>query len=32
VYADGNAVMVWVDRSGASVLLPESVRKACGAA
>jgi acyl-CoA thioester hydrolase len=31
VYADGNAVMVWVDRSGTSVLLPESVRKACGA-
>jgi acyl-CoA thioester hydrolase len=32
LYADGNAVMVWVDRSGQSVLLPESVRKACGAA
>ncbi|MBP6627202.1 MAG: acyl-CoA thioesterase [Arenimonas sp.] len=32
LYADGNAVMVWVDRSGQSVPLPESVRKACGAA
>ena len=29
LYADGNAVMVWVNRDGESVLLPESVRKAC---
>ena len=31
LYADGNAVMVWVDRNGQSVLLPESVRNACSA-
>ena len=29
LYADGNAVMVWVDRDGQSVPLPESVRGAC---
>jgi len=29
LYADGNAVMVWVDREGQSVLLPEAVRNAC---
>ena len=29
LYADGNAVMVWVNRDGESVSLPESVRKAC---
>jgi len=28
-YADGQAVMVWVDRSGASIPLPEAVRAAC---
>jgi len=26
LYADGNAVMVWVDRGGASVALPEIIR------
>lgn len=31
LYADGNAVMVWVYRSGQSVVLPESVRQACTA-
>jgi acyl-CoA thioester hydrolase len=31
VYADGNVVMVWVDpASGASVPLPDAIRKACG--
>ena len=29
LYADGNAVMVWVDRGGQTVALPESVRRAC---
>ena len=30
VYADGNVVMVWVDpASGASVPLPDAIRKAC---
>jgi acyl-CoA thioester hydrolase len=29
VYADGNTVLVWVDRGGQSVLLPENVRAAC---
>ena len=29
IYADGNAVMVWVNRDGESVVLPESVREAC---
>jgi acyl-CoA thioester hydrolase len=29
LHADGNAVMVWVDRSGESVRLPEKVRRAC---
>ena len=29
VYADGNAVMVWVDRHGQSVALPEHIRAAC---
>jgi acyl-CoA thioester hydrolase len=29
VYADGNTVLVWVDRGGQSVLLPETVRAAC---
>jgi acyl-CoA thioester hydrolase len=28
-YADGQAVMVWVDRSGASIPLPAAVRTAC---
>lgn len=31
LYADGNAVMVWVSRDGASVPLPEAVREACTA-
>ena len=31
LHADGNAVMVWVDRAGASVPLPEKVRRACAA-
>lgn len=29
LYADGNAVMVWVDRDGQSVPLPEPIRAAC---
>lgn len=29
VYADGHAVMVWVDRGGNSVALPEHIRAAC---
>ena len=29
LYADGNAVLVWVDREGQSVPLPDSVRAAC---
>lgn len=29
-YADGNAVMVWVDRQGQSVPLPDHIRAACG--
>ena len=29
VHADGHTVLVWVDRSGASVPLPENVRAAC---
>jgi acyl-CoA thioester hydrolase len=29
LYADGNTVLVWVDRSGQSVSLPDSVRAAC---
>lgn len=28
-YADGHTVMVWVDRSGASVALPPFIRSAC---
>jgi acyl-CoA thioester hydrolase len=32
VYADGNTVLVWVDRGGQSVLLPETVRAACSLA
>ena len=28
LYADGNTVLVWVDRSGASMALPEFVRAA----
>jgi acyl-CoA thioester hydrolase len=31
LYADGNTVMVWVDRDGRSVALPETVRAACAA-
>ena len=29
LFADGNAVMVWVDSTGRSVALPASVRAAC---
>ena len=29
LYADGNTVLVWVDRAGQSVALPEAVRTAC---
>jgi acyl-CoA thioester hydrolase len=29
LYADGHAVMVWVDGQGQSVALPETVRAAC---
>jgi acyl-CoA thioester hydrolase len=29
VYADGHTVLVWVDRSGASVPLPDAIRAAC---
>ncbi len=29
VYCDGHTVLVWVDRSGQSVPLPENVRAAC---
>lgn len=29
LYADGNTVMVWVDREGKSVVLPDSVLAAC---
>lgn len=29
-YADGQTVMVWVNRSGASIPLPEAIRAACG--
>lgn len=30
LYADGHTVLVWVDRSGASMLLPDFVRAAAG--
>jgi acyl-CoA thioester hydrolase len=29
LYADGNTVMVWVDRDGQSVPLPQGIRDAC---
>ena len=29
LYADGNAVMVWVSRDGQTVQLPEAIRSAC---
>jgi acyl-CoA thioester hydrolase len=29
LYADGDAVLVWVDRSGATIALPDAVRAAC---
>jgi acyl-CoA thioester hydrolase len=32
LYADGNTVLVWVDREGKSVPLPDSIRAACTAA
>ncbi|MFT3806670.1 acyl-CoA thioesterase [Arenimonas sp.] len=31
LYADGNTVLVWVDRAGQSVALPQAVRAACTA-
>ena len=31
VYCDGHTVLVWVDRSGQSVVLPDAVRAACTA-
>jgi acyl-CoA thioester hydrolase len=30
LYADGNTVLVWVDKSGATLPLPANVRSACG--
>ena len=30
VYCDGHTVLVWIERSGQSVPLPDSVRAACG--
>ena len=32
VYCDGHTVLVWVDRSGQSVPLPDAVRTACSPA
>lgn len=32
VYCDGNTVLVWVNRDGQSVMLPDKVRAACEAA
>ncbi|MBW8367606.1 MAG: acyl-CoA thioesterase [Arenimonas sp.] len=32
MYCDGHTVLVWVDRSGQSVVLPDAVRAACTAA
>ena len=29
LYCDGHTVLVWIDRNGQSVLLPENVRAAC---
>ena len=29
LYADGNAVMVWVNRNGQTVPLPDAIRRAC---
>ncbi|OGT58726.1 MAG: thioesterase [Gammaproteobacteria bacterium RIFCSPHIGHO2_12_FULL_63_22] len=29
LYADGNSVMVWVDGSGQSIVLPPGIRAAC---
>ena len=29
LYADGNAVMVWVSRDGQTVPLPDAIRRAC---
>ncbi len=29
LYCDGHTVLVWVDRSGQSVVLPDAVRAAC---
>ena len=29
LYADGNTVLVWVNRDGQSVVLPDKVRSAC---
>ncbi len=30
VYCDGHTVLVWIERSGQSVPLPDNVRAACG--
>jgi acyl-CoA thioester hydrolase len=30
VYCDGHTVLVWIERSGQSVVLPQNVRAACG--
>jgi acyl-CoA thioester hydrolase len=32
LYADGNTVLVWVDRTGQTVALPEALRTACAPA
>jgi acyl-CoA thioester hydrolase len=32
LYCDGHTVLVWVDRTGQSVLLPDAVRAACTSA
>ena len=32
LYADGHTVLVWVDRAGATVPLPDAVREACARA
>jgi acyl-CoA thioester hydrolase len=29
VYGDGNTVLVWVDRAGTTIALPDAVRSAC---
>ena len=32
LYCDGHTVLVWIDRSGQSVVLPDAVRAACSPA